>query len=900
MVRHLHGGAVAPRPSVTAGLSARVSAIASAPALLVLGIAIVTDGWGRSAHAASPYFDAPWRAFETSETSAGPGRFLLEVATGDLDGDGLDDVVTTQGVIAGGLRVFLSQGSAAGPPATFAPPVFYPTTHEAWDVVLVDLDGDGDLDVAASQNDVTGTVAQVALFANLGAGALAAPVYVPAGPQGVAGIDAADVDGDGDQDLVVANWGRIGLGNDVSLLLNDGTGSFAAPLSYAVRKSPTRLAAGDLDGDGLPDLAVAHDDAATVSILLGAGDGSFGPAVEYTHVFTPSNAAANAALVLLDADADGDLDIAYTSSYAYDQSVNDGKLGLLRNDGTGSFTVHRYPYGLPFENVAFDLAAADLDGDPYPDLIGAQFHEAGFLAFRADGTGGYLPPVAVASADEVIAAAAPDLDGDGDSDVATVNRLYPLLGVHENPGDGEFPRLPIFGEAFVHYVVDLGDVDGDGNLDAVTSHSGASASTVNVYLGGGDGTFAQSWVSPQAAYGYAKLRDLDGDGVLDLLFVAGPSAPPYDFFTARGNGNGTFAGIVRWAVPSCGAAHPAAFDLDGDGDLDVINTEDRGCPGIPDAGRRLFISLNHGDGTFAPPSAVVAGSFPRNVDAGDFDEDGALDLAVVGTSTDAILFGHGDGTFEPWVAPAASFISDNILVGDWDGDGHDDVAALAAVSSGVSAIGLLWGDGQGNFLRQSPGMHPALDARLVLASGDVDGDGDADLFLDGEQDALVFVNEGGREFSDGGRYGLGRDGRALTYGDATGDGVGDLIALATNEQPSALYGGLVVLPGLRTDPAEVEPTLPVGTELGFEAGLLQPNPFTTSAQFRLEVRETQAVTAELVDAAGRKVATVFRGSLDAGTPRIFAVERAGLPSGVYWLAIHGESFQAVRKAVIVE
>jgi len=203
-------------------------------------------------------------------------------------------------------------------------------------------------------------------------------------------------------------------------------------------------------------------------------------------------------------------------------------------------------------------------------------------------------------------------------------------------------------------------------------------------------------------------------------------------------------------------------------------------------------------------------------------------------------------------------------------------------------------------VRQYSGTHPTLDSRLVLATGDHDGDGDDEIFLDGEQDVLVFANAGARTFSDAGRYGLGRDGRAITYADATGDDVGDIIALATTEQPSALYGGLVVLPGLRFDPAEAEEPGPIRAEAGFRLSQISPNPFGTSAQLHLDVTQEQDVTVELIDPAGRRVSSVFTGRLDAGASRRMTIDGAGLAGGVYWVAIRGETFETVRKAVLLK
>jgi hypothetical protein len=898
---HSHGAGIGTNSQIV-----MPSATTSAPRallLLLLSLFVTTHA------AAQPYFDAPWRAFEAT-----PRELIAEgltcVAAGDLDGDGLPDVAAGQigirppGQPAGveGIYVFINQGVGAGTPATFAEAVFYETLHDPQDLVLVDLDGDGDLDIAAAAciQEFQGSGGNVALLLNGGDGTFGQAAYLDVGPEGPLGIAAADFDADGDHDLAVTNYGDVGLGTTASVFLNQGDATFAPRVAYPLgADEPNEIAAGDLDGDGDTDLAVAHDEPARVSVLFNDGSGAFGSATAHTGLFENYAGGESSTVVLFDPDNDGDLDAAYTSTLA-EHPGPDCQLALLRNDGTGALTLEHYPYGQPYgRNQALDLVVADLNGDGFDDLLGAQYFQTAFLVFSNDGAGGFLAARSVSSVGDIPGVAAADLDVDGDPDVVSINRFYPVVGAHENPGDGRFDVRPVFGSAFVHSVLDLGDVNHDGEIDAVTSHSGAVSSTVNVYLGGGDGTFTLSYETPGTIYGFAQLADVNGDGDLDLLFVSGPGAPPYDFFTAEGNGDGSFGPVVRWAVGTCGSAHAGAFDLDGDGDLDVVNTEDRGCFG--EFFKFLYVSRNNGDGTFQPPYTLPLERVTHNVTAGDFDEDGDLDL-VTGHPSWTLLLGHGDGSFEPEQPLPGLGVRGHVL--DLDGDGHLDLATLSSSgdpTDGLMFLAVLWGDGAGGFTATAHGHFPlAYFSGLWVSAGDVDGDGDLDVIADGLQDAIVMINEGSRSFRHDGHYGIGRSSRYVHYADTDGDEIGDLIALVNlGDDFGGLYDGLAVVPGLAMGPTTSAP-LPVPAPAAtLPLSPLAPNPAADQVAFTLTLASAQAVRIEAFDTIGRRVAILHDGPLAAGMAHAFLFNGAELPSGMYVVRAVGETFRASRRAVFV-
>jgi hypothetical protein len=822
------------------------------------------------------------------------------MAAGDLNNDDRPDAVIGQNVFSPGVRVFLNQGADAGRPATFGNGNLYTTARGVWGLVLRDFDGDGDLDVAATDTDANYIGNQFVLLRNNGSGVLTGPQAFSAGGPST-GIDAADLDGDTDVDVVVANYGFFGNGTTISVARNNGAGTFGAPVSYVVGPGPNDIQAGDLDNDGDADLAVAHDGTSRISLLFNQGNGTFGPAVGFDNLFPGFGPPG---LVLLDLDGDQDLDV-LRSGY-YDQDANDARLVLLRNAGNRVFQPELLPYGLPFRNPAFDLTVADLDGDQRDDVIGAHNFEAGFVVFEDNNAGGLMTGAMYAGLPSTIAVAAPDLDGDGDSDVLTTSRIERLLTSHENTGEGAFPELPIQGHGNLHQIIALGDIDHDGDLDAVTSHGGASYSDVVVHRNLGNGSFIESFRTPANVYAaYAKLWDLDGDDTLDLLFVTAPGPPiptVPDFWTAHGNGNGTFGPIVRHPINACGLGHPSAIDLDGDNDLDVVNTEVSACINIPESGKRLFISLNNGNGTFQPPLIFLAGAAPYNVAGGDYNEDGNIDLATASQHISALLFGNGDGTFQPEQPLATGRLGENILALDLNSDANLDLVSLEDDANSEGVLSVLLGNGMGSFAVTEYLDNPNQEFRDWVASGDLDDDGDLDLLAGGVQDAMVFLNNGSAQFAFSGRYGIAADAFGMHLADVTGDGHEDLVALGMHEFPPAGFDhGLVVVRGIPPSTTGLEE--PVAQPAAARNGLLSwsvlPNPFHAAANLRLVLAAPQQVTVDVHDVLGRRVHKLHEGKLTAGVEHSFAIPAQGLASGVYFVRLAGETFTRSMPVTIV-
>jgi hypothetical protein len=333
------------------------------------------------------------------------GSNPVSVAVGDVDGDGDLDLLTTN-TGSGTVSVRLNNGagsfSGGSNPAVGSAPQ---------SVVLGDVDGDGDLDLLTANNNYVGTVS-VRLNDGTGSfGGSSAP-FVGNSPTSVV---LGDVDGDGDLDLLTANSGS----NTVSIRLNNGTGSFATPATNAnpaVGSAPQSVVLGDVDGDGDLDLLTANYNDNSVSVRLNDGAGSF--AAPATNA-EPAVGNSPFSLALGDVDGDGDLDLLTAND------SNGGTVSVRLNDGAGSFAAPATNAETTVGNYPRSLTLGDVDGDGDLDLLTANDNYAGTASVRLnDGAGGFAAPAtnanpAVGSYSQSLALG--DVDGDGDLDLLTAN-----------------------------------------------------------------------------------------------------------------------------------------------------------------------------------------------------------------------------------------------------------------------------------------------------------------------------------------------------------------------------------------------------------------------------------------------------------------------------------------------
>lgn len=325
-----------------------------------------------------------------------------------------------------------------------------------------------------------------------------------------ADVVLGDVNNDGHADIITANTGS----NDVTVLLGDGTGAFASAPGPAIpAEAPHLVIPGDLNRDGNLDLVLTSHDSNDVMVLLGKGDGRFRPAPASPYAALHRTPPHNHGLALGDANGDGNLDIVTANQ-------NDSSVSVLLGNGDGNFQpTRRSPFAVG--RWPYLLALGDVNRDGHLDIATPNARDDTVTLLLGNGTGRFSPapnsPIAVNRWPYSLTIG--DINGDGNPDILTSHNDSTLLSILLGDGKGMFeetPNSPIdIGRR--GWRIRLGDVNGDGKTDLVTDTAGNS---VVVLLGDGEGGFKPAPGSPfatgQGPWGIA-LGDVDGDGKLDIV-----------------------------------------------------------------------------------------------------------------------------------------------------------------------------------------------------------------------------------------------------------------------------------------------------------------------------------------------------------------------------------------------
>jgi len=685
-------------------------------------------------------------------------------------------------------------------------PPLNPVEHEvglAGSVVLADLDGDGDLDLIGYGGDLE--TPRIEWLENTdGLGTYASPQTIWTAEAGAVlardtsrSLHVADADGDGDADILFAYdpYGFSSREQEIAWLINeDGLGQFGE----------AQLVAEVLDGGITSFLAydIDHDGDIDIFYSSGRGDSELGLLRKQEdgyakREFLGSFDDGSPAIFAEDMDGDGDEDLIVASAER-------GLLAIIENLD-GGFTFERRPQYVVITDEDLRFFVADMDNDGDADIV--ETSESTALVWHEnDGQGTFISENLISERDpELFEIIVIDIDQDGDLDVVTATTgedgIRRGLVLHVSD-DGEFDdsESVVISTNFVRHI-DIGDMDGDGDLDIIAKDGARITWFENV-----DGQ--RNFVEQAAITSILRdasattMADLNGDGLQDLIVATDgaiqwrEAIAPGQFTTER-----TLMGDIRRTVKM------VPMDVDGDGDIDIVSMEN--------VGRTIawYENINSATSFSRHVISQIDADYPwltADFRLADVDADGDSDLMVAWqTGSDAEVgwienvggsqgFASGRNTIDNLGKGTM-----NIATGDFDGDGDIDLATTF-VDGSQAAQTVIYdnSDGVGTFVLQTvlttvAGGYASLDA------GDVDGDGDTDLLAGSAVAGGLFWYQsldGQGTFADPQQIAEHPDAQGVVVetSDLDGDGDDDVIATATSTGTALWFenlGGGAVGPG---------------------------------------------------------------------------------------------------------
>ena len=707
-------------------------------------VSIANTGLGRSGREIYPFLPV----FDTtgsfslapvfsSRVSIATPSYPLGTALGDIDGDGKPDMVMANNGSAAVLVYRNISNSGSVTPSSFGTAVSFATTNYPQTIKLVDMDNDGKLDIITNCAANDAPNAKIAVFRNtatsgtITTGSFAARVDVTAG-LAINDFAVADFDNDGKADIAAANY----YAPSISVIKNNssiGSLSFGTAVTLTCGNAPRGIHAGDLDGDGKADIAVANSTDNNLSVYLNTAiagtitSSSFAARVNFATGTTPWGLAAT------DIDGDGKQDLIVSNN-------GSNTLSIFRNTATsGAITTGSFAGAVNFATGSGprDIAIGDLNGDTKPDVALVNYSSNTISTYPNTATSGAISTsslgtkVDLPTGSNPFAIAIGDIDGDTKPEILATDFTGNAINIYRNgilaitgvtpaiaiPG----ATLTITGKGFnttaASNIVYMGAtkatvVSSSARTLSVTVPVGATFDKISVvnnanpfiaqqqyaFLPRFDNTGYYSTISFDPKLDFATATnpwgvatgDIDGDGKADMvLAVLGASSlSVYRNISSTGTiSAGSFSSPVSFAGAG-GIGYVRLADMDNDGKLDVVTGNV--STGTITVFRNTATSGSITTGSLATHLEFALSTSPNDLALADFDGDGKIDVATSHSGTIVSILKNsgvpGTIAFASPITLTSGSGGRGIYAGDLDGDSKPDIAVANNAGTTMSVF----------------------------------------------------------------------------------------------------------------------------------------------------------------------------------------------------------------------